>query len=266
MPVRIIFTDIDGTLINSDLKVTLNTRKAILGQVVKGNAFVPVSARMPQAIKTAAGQIAKICPMVAYNGALVLNEAGKTISSTRINTNEVVNLCHDVDKKDAFVWNVYSNNNWYCKDRKSKYIVNEEKIVEVDAIETNLEKISKLAGVHKVLIIGDCQELDRLSLELASIYRDLSFVKSSPHLLEVMKKNVSKSWGVKKIAAYYQVKLKDCIAFGDNYNDAEMLEEVGHPFLMGNAPADMKNRFTTTLDNDHDGIVAVLNQDWENRY
>lgn len=266
MPVRIIFTDIDGTLINSNLKVTLNTREAIISQIVKGNAFVPVSARMPQAIKTAAGQITKIFPMVAYNGALVLDATGQTISSTFMDINEAINLCKQVDKKDGLVWNIYSGNHWYCKNRKNKYIINEEEIVEVNAKEANLEEISKLAGIHKVLIIGNSQELDRLIIELAPIYKNLSLVKSSPHMLEVMKKGVSKSSGVKNISSYFKVNLKDCIAFGDNYNDKEMLEEVGYSYLMGNAPQDMKHLFKNTLDNDHDGICKILNEDWENRY
>ena len=39
--------------------------------------------------------------------------------------------------------------------------------------------------------------------------------------------------------------LQNCIAFGDNFNDEEMLKEVGHPFLMGNAPAELKQRFSS---------------------
>ena len=37
-----------------------------------------------------------------------------------------------------------------------------------------------------------------------------------------------------------------------------MLQSVGHPVIMGNAPEDLKKKFRTTLDNNHDGIAAVL--------
>ena len=51
-------------------------------------------------------------------------------------------------------------------------------------------------------------------------------------------------------------------AFGDNYNDEPMLEAVGHPILMGNAPEELKKKLNipVTLDNNHDGIAAVLNK------
>ena len=49
--VKIIFSDIDGTLITNQLIVTQRTRDALIRAVEKGIYFVPVSARMPEAIK-----------------------------------------------------------------------------------------------------------------------------------------------------------------------------------------------------------------------
>ena len=49
--VKIIFSDIDGTLINDALKVMPRTRQALRHAVDTGILFVPVSARMPEAIK-----------------------------------------------------------------------------------------------------------------------------------------------------------------------------------------------------------------------
>lgn len=48
--VRLIFSDIDGTLINSNFKVTPKTRQGIKQIVAQGATFVPISARMPEAI------------------------------------------------------------------------------------------------------------------------------------------------------------------------------------------------------------------------
>ena len=45
----------------------------------------------------------------------------------------------------------------------------------------------------------------------------------------------------------------------ENYNDLAMLQEVGHPFLMKNAPEDLKKIISNhTLSNDEDGIYFVL--------
>ena len=48
-----------------------------------------------------------------------------------------------------------------------------------------------------------------------------------------------------------QIATEHTLAFGDNYNDVEMLHTAGRGILMGNAPEDTK-------DNDHDGIAVYL--------
>ena len=72
--VKIIFSDIDGTLINDALKVTPRTRQALRHAVDTGILFVPVSARMPEAIKAILKVFLPDVPMVSYNGALIQDE------------------------------------------------------------------------------------------------------------------------------------------------------------------------------------------------
>ena len=79
MSAKLIFSDIDGTLINDELKVTPKTRDAIRRQIIKGNIFIPTSARLPKGMMTVVRQILKVCPMIAYNGALALDETGRAL-------------------------------------------------------------------------------------------------------------------------------------------------------------------------------------------
>ncbi|WP_270368334.1 HAD family hydrolase [Eubacterium ramulus] len=56
-----------------------------------------------------------------------------------------------------------------------------------------------------------------------------------------------------------QIATEHTLAFGDNYNDVEMLHTAGRGILMGNAPKDIKEKgFALTKDNDHDGIAVYL--------
>ncbi len=76
-----------------------------------------------------------------------------------------------------------------------------------------------------------------------------------------MAKGIQKGQAVKQLIDFYKVPIADTWAFGDNYNDEEMLKAVGHSVVMGNAPADLKqNADEVTLDNNHDGIAAALNK------
>src|SRR5699024_12402972 len=135
----------------------------------------------------------------------------------------------------------------------------EERIVDVKATPTTINQLEKLQGVHKGLIMGDSADLDRMQEELTAKYPDLTFVRSAESLLEIVLKGVSKASAVKIVAQEYGVDLQNCIAFGDKYNDEDMLEEVGYPFLMGNAPAERKQKFgqeKITTNNNHDRVTT----------
>ena len=109
MSAQLIFSDLDGTLINDDLKVTAATRDAIRRQIINGNIFVPASARLPKGMMTVVNQILKVCPFIAYNGALALDETGKVLISRFFNAKEAAEICRYVDEQDNdAAWNIYS--------------------------------------------------------------------------------------------------------------------------------------------------------------
>lgn len=262
MSAKLIFSDIDGTLINDELIVTAKTRDAIRQQIINGNVFIPTSARLPKGIMTAVGQILTVFPMIAYNGALALDETGRALITRFFDAKEAAEICRYVEEQNnGSAWNIYSGYVWYSSTEDSDLVKKEENIVGVNSTKVNIDQITSLQGVHKSLIMGKPEEIDRMQKELSAKYSDLDFVKSSPTLLEVVLKGVSKKSAIEIVAQEYGVELKDCIAFGDNFNDEAMLKAVGHPFLMENAPENLKNQFESkniTLDNNHDGIAEVL--------
>ena len=76
-----------------------------------------------------------------------------------------------------------------------------------------------------------------------------------------MQNGVTKSSAVKTLCKLWNVSLEDTVAFGDHYNDVEMLETVAMPFLMGNAPEELKSRFSNiTESNDNEGIYHGLSK------
>lgn len=264
MTAKLIFSDIDGTLITSQGDVSPATIDAIRKQIIAGNLFIPVSARMPKGIMNVVDKITNFCPIIAYNGALVLDEMGRPLNSQFFDAAEAVKLINEVEslKTSDLAWNVYSGYNWFSSLNKNPLVVKEEKIVGVKSLPVSIDRIKELKGVHKMLIIGNPDTLNKIIPTLQQKFSDLSLVKSASHLLEIIPKGVNKGAAVKTVLDSFAVDKSNAWAFGDNYNDEAMLSAVGHPFLMGNAPKELKNKvdFPITLDNDHDGIAAVLNK------
>ena len=83
----------------------------------------------------------------------------------------------------------------------------------------------------------------------------LNVVRSAPHLLEVMDKTVSKATGIEVLLKHYGIALDEAVAFGDNYNDTEMLTLIPNSVAMANAPDDVKKLAKAVTDSNEDGGI-----------
>mgnify|MGYP002622577143 CR=1 FL=1 len=77
--------------------------------------------------------------------------------------------------------------------------------------------------------------------------------------LEITPKNISKASGLKELCNFLKINLSETVAVGDAENDIEILKTAGLGVAMGNASEKIKNLADfVTDDNDHDGIVKVI--------
>ncbi len=155
-------------------------------------------------------------------------------------------------------WSAYSFDQWVTPDRTDPRIVREERIVKATAQQGTLEDVTA-DEVHKLLFICDSACTDAIEAAMKVRFPQYSIVKSSDILLEIIPGGTTKAEAVKTLCGLWKISPADAVAFGDNYNDVEMLELAGHGWLMGNAPEPLKKRLPNhTADHDHDGIAEVL--------
>ena len=89
--------------------------------------------------------------------------------------------------------------------------------------------------------------------------RSVNKVFSKKHYLEVMNKDVNKGEALKKLFLMEGINIDKVIAFGDAWNDLEMLQIVGHGVAMGNAEEELKTLVGRSCGtNDEDGIGEYL--------
>jgi hydroxymethylpyrimidine pyrophosphatase-like HAD family hydrolase len=80
-------------------------------------------------------------------------------------------------------------------------------------------------------------------------------------MVDVLPLGVSKGHALTRWAKAHGITKEQIMAVGDNFNDVEMLEAAGHPFIMGNACHELKqNGWRLTLSNDECGVAAALDQ------
>ena len=258
--VQIIFSDIDGTLINRDYQVTAATRNSIVKAVQQGMVFVPVSARMPDAIQPIIQSIGISSPIISYNGALIQDQEGEVLASLPMQTQLALDICQFVEGHyPDIAWNIYSYQNWYAMDRQHEWIAREEAIVGLVSQEKSLSDLTDLKEVHKVLLMGDPEQIPSLEKELKKNFPELSIAQSAPYFIEIMAAGIEKGQAVRTFSDHLGVPLSETIAFGDNYNDLDMLKTVGKGYVMANGPVAVQEAIgQVTADHNQDGIAQVL--------
>lgn len=259
--VKIVFSDIDGTLLTNDKQVTPKTRHAVQELWQNNIPFVLVSARMPEAIYPITDFLGVTMPLICYSGALVLSQAGKILKSTVLTEEMTAAFLEEAARcYPAAVLNYYAGHHWYVKDAGNPQVRIEQDITQAKAEEMDFaDCLKKHILPHKILLMmepGDCKLAEK---DLQAKFPKLNIVRSAPHLLEVMDRAVNKASGLAVILQSYGLTASDALSFGDNYNDWEMLQYTGTSVAMGNAPQKIKAAASAvTLSNEEDGIYAYL--------
>ncbi|MBD5430223.1 HAD-IIB family hydrolase [Lactobacillus sp.] len=239
---RLIFSEIDNTLISPNYPLSQETISAIRKQIIHGNLFIPVSNRMPKAMLTVVGQITTASPIIAYDGALVLDEMGSPLNSQFMSIETATKICTIVEKYPKLVWNIYSGYNWLTQNINNTFVTNQIELTQVKPFPTIIEHLTELKGVHKISIMGEHDELLQIQKELVQI-KDLTISFFNNNTLDILTKDVSRTNAMKIMADYFAIDLKDCIGFGGLIQDEDMLTKIGHPYVTRNLFQTTSNKF-----------------------
>lgn len=261
---KIIFIDIDGTLLNSNHLISAGTITAI--KRVTELFDIPIvltSARPPQAIEPIYKQLNLSAPIVCFNGALIIEKREghqyKTLYSSTINASIINDLCEIVDQKQLSL-NFYYYNEWYCSS-KDHWVLQEESIcgtkANIQNVNTQLKQWTEQnSGPHKILLMGNPDQLDTIIPNIKYWFeKQLNINKSKSTYLELIDRSASKLLALRLMMDQLNISRNEVMAIGDNYNDIEMLEFAGLGIAMGNSPDEVKSKANfVTLDNDSDGL------------
>ena len=261
MAVKIILSDIDGTFLKKDKTVPEMHEKALKEILAQGIKFAFVSARMPEAIYPITDGInLPHTPVISYSGALVLTEDEKKLYDKKMPLDDTKNILAAMERgwQDISI-NYYTGRKWYVR-KIDKRVQREIDITQATAEIANFEDlIAENILPNKILIMCEPPTCEEMETELGKQFQNLNVVRSAPHLLEIMDKNVSKATGIEVLLKHYGFSIDEAIAFGDNYNDIEMLQYIPQSVVMGNAPEKVQKLASVVTDTSEDaGIYTYL--------
>ena len=265
MNYKLICTDIDGTLLNKDRELSEKTIKQV--QRIAPLPFVLISSRMPKAMHHLQEQFKNTStPLIAYNGGLVLDN-DIVLHSTFIN-NDVLEVIINQCLETEIHLSLYYADEWYVPsmDYWANREANNTKVAPI--VKSNKAVLSKWKdegkGAHKIMCMGDEAEIDVLYKALEKEYsNEIMLYRSKPTYIEISHKSISKKTAIEVLLkkCYPTLSMNNVVAFGDNYNDIEMLKSVGLGVAVSNANDEVlaiADKITDT--NKNDGVAKIIEE------
>jgi Cof subfamily protein (haloacid dehalogenase superfamily) len=243
LPVRLIALDIDGTLVGEDLVIGERTVAAVAEATRRGIAVALVTGRMATSAVPFARALGLTGPLVAQQGAMVRSmpepgsrRPGRLLYHRPLNplvTAEIVRWCLERDLTPHF-----NHLEWMIVGA-TEARMEEYRLFVGDRLRVVPDVIARADGpVTKVVAIGEgYHSIEVLDEGRAHFAGRAEVTLSHPRFLEFLAPGVSKGLGVRWLARHLSVPLAQCLAVGDQYNDLEMISEVGHGVAMPSAPA-----------------------------
>ena len=272
---KLIFSDIDGTIIKSDHTLSAGTISTV-NRVSKVNKIplVLTTARPPHAVESIYAQLGLITPVSCYNGSLLLDKLHNNykyndyviLTSITINAS-IAKKVNTIAAMQNINSSMYRHNEWFATSH-DVFIQKEERATGIAAtiLETLNLKIEEWTnandGPHKIMLIGQPDKMDKTETILKELFSSqLNIFRSNKYYLEINNIAASKKTAVEFFITKNNVAREEVIAMGDNYNDIEMLQFAGLGVAMGNAPDAVKAHADfITLNNNAEGVQFALDK------
>ena len=273
--IKIIALDLDGTLLDSQKRLSPRNRAALERAAARGMLVVPTTGRffgmMPEAVRD--------LPCVRYaitiNGAQVYDRVrDEAIVREEMPLDTAVSVMELLDSHDV-IYDCYRDNwGWMTASMQAKaedYAtdVHYLKMVRefrrpVPELKAHLRATAAAGGVQKIMLFarrgaGEEKTLDAIRGEMAERFPEIRVTASTWNNLELNSSGAHKGNALRRFAEHMGVTLANCAAFGDGLNDLSMVQAAGLGVAMANAVPEVKAAAARiTLSNDEDGVAVVL--------
>ncbi|MDH7446878.1 Cof-type HAD-IIB family hydrolase [Aquimarina sp. 2201CG14-23] len=262
-PHRIVFSDIDGTLLNAERELS----DATISEIKRIKDHIPVvliSSRMPSAMTHLQKELDILdTPLICYNGGLILVDK-KPIHSTFIST-DIIQELYNFNVDNLFHISLYHNDEWYVPEMDfwaNREAQNTKVIPEIKPTNMVIDQWkNEHKGAHKIMCMGEEKYIDKAFGFLEHNFGDrLHLYRSKPTYIEIAHKSISKLTAIELLLkTHYKISLSDAVAFGDNYNDIAMIKAVGTGVAVANAkPETLKIADVITLSGKEDGVATYI--------
>jgi hypothetical protein len=269
--IRLLATDIDGTLLNPQFHISERDLTALRRAHAAGIEIVLVTGRRHTFALPIAKQLGFDLWLISSNGAVTRSLTGETFHRDMMPAETCRKLCGAMQE--------FRGNTVLTFDKETKGAIVLERMDELGTsirrwLEKNMEYIEFVVPIEKALVTNPvqamfCGTMVRMSTALTALEQAgidgmvtvlrTEYPERDLSMIDVLNAGCSKGHALERWAAYRGYRREEVMAVGDNHNDVEMLEFAGHPVIMGNACEELRTRGWQVTGGNHEcGLAAAV--------
>lgn len=265
MSYQLISLDMDGTLLDNDLKISNENIEAIHQAVLQNKYVVIATGRSLSEMNVYMDRLKDIRYFILENGATIYDRVkGKMIYQKCFEADDVKKIIKVSYKQDlmphyftggysySFTEKMMHMDKYNMAKLQDFYLENVRNIIDFDEFKKKyLDKIEKIIFYHRSM----------KELELCHQYlKDIDVEKPNVGIsIELSPKGVNKASGLKILCDILNMSMDKTIAVGDSHNDLEILKMTGLSIAVDNANENVKKICDqVVLDNDHHGVSQAI--------
>lgn len=269
MSIKLIATDLDGTLMSPDhITITDFTVNALKQAHDKGVKIAIATGRPLVLTDDVTDQIPFADYVIYANGAGVYDRVHrKTLCSDLIPNKTAIDVINDFLNQNVF-FEIYINGKSHYQADRIKFFTNNFDMPQefIDQVEASMDAHDNLLeylddrGIEKITLYSvEKQQYDKFTSIMKKF--NLTTAVSFEGCLEGTSQTANKGSAIKSLSNTLGITANEVMCFGDAGNDIQMLEWAEFSFAMGNGSADCKAAAKfTALSNAEDGLAKAVNK------
>jgi Cof subfamily protein (haloacid dehalogenase superfamily) len=254
-----LLSDLDGTLLTPDHRITERSLAAIQAWRARGGKFSVASSRPPLGMRDAVTQTSLDLPFAAFNGGLILAPNFTELESHTISNDLAVIAMRELRAQGFDVW-LYRGLEWWVEKVDGARVRREATAVGFEPrVSRDLDALAQ--GTHKIVAISlDPDKLPQAEALLRSRWKgQLQVVRSHSAQMDITHPLANKGTALESLARAAGTDPAHTAAIGDMLNDLDMFAVAGFSIAMGNAnPAVKQAAQGQTTSNAEDGFAAAI--------
>jgi Cof subfamily protein (haloacid dehalogenase superfamily) len=257
--IKLVLSDVDGTLITPDRRLTDRTCAAVRALHEAGIAFAITSGRPPRGMSKLVGPLELTTPIAAFNGGMLVRPDLSPLEQLTLPDALVPSLIEAIRRHDLDAW-TYRGTSWFVGDVGAPHVAREQATVGFPPtlsadLGASFEPVVKIVGIS-----DDLAAVARCEADVREQFGDhVSAARSQPYYLDVTHPNANKGAVVQRLSTLLDVPREQIATIGDMPNDVLMFALSGLSIAMGNASLEVQRaarRVTTS--NDDEGFANAI--------